>query len=151
MPFKVQNPVGERFNLDVTDARYHIEDPDHTYVTIREATQTEDKMRSKLFAEYNRIYDLKQPDIVRIQQILSNDTLVEEDIYLTLCDSNICDDDGATPLFRFKTEGSITKLDMKRDEFTKAIGRIPSWVVDEIHEKVLLKNPDWGGPSGESN
>lgn len=150
MPYQVKTPDGETFILDKTDAFYGVEG-ESSYVIIREATHSENRQRSSLFAEITRVMDPtgKYPNQIKIQQSLNSDELIEMDIYLTLSGSNLLDENGKD-LFRFKKVGSIMKVDMTEREFKDAIGKLEDRVVDEIHEKVALKNPDWFGASGEA-
>jgi hypothetical protein len=152
MAFKVKAPAGESYFLDQTDKYYSIDPADRTFVVIREATQSEDSVHSTLFAEITRVIDStsKNPKQVQIKQSLSSDELKEMDIYLTLADTNITDENGQA-LIRFKKVGSISKVDMSEGEFKNALGKLPGRVVSEIHEKVALKNPDWFGEPGEGS
>jgi hypothetical protein len=148
MAFKVKAPAGETFFLDKTDAAFPIEEgEDRTFVVIREATQAEDKMRTSLNDEFDRVYRTTEPDVVRISQNISVPQIIEMSIYLTMADSNITEN--GSGLFKFKQVGSVTKVDMKFPDFQSAIGRLPAKIVDEIYEKVLAKNKDWDPKTGK--
>ena len=149
MSFKVQYPAGEIFRLEKTDQRFNIPDEDQTTVTIREATHAEDSLRSVLFGKYSRIMDMDHPRTVRVDNELTYPQIIEKDIFLTMCGCNIVDTQTGAPLFRFRQVGSVYKLDMQESEFKDALGRLPSFIVDEIHEKVIEKNANWAGQVGE--
>ena len=149
MPYQVKPPDSEVYTLDETDTKFGIQG-ERTFVAIREATHAEDKQRSSLFAEITRIMDPTGANQLKISQSLNSDELVEMDIYLTLSDSNLTDYDGGA-LFHFKQVGSVKKLDMNLADFKAALGKLSGFIVDEIHAKVALKNPDWFGPLGKAS
>jgi hypothetical protein len=153
MPFKAIAPAGEKFYLNKTDKYAGItEEADRTFVVIREATNAEDRQRLPDEArEVVRTYrqaemggtemDYKRPGY-------NKDRAVIRMIWLVLTDSNLEDGYDAEhhpiPLFRFKQDGSIRRVDMTEEQFTVAIDKLHGFIVDEIFEKVIIKNPTWG-------
>ena len=74
------------------------------------------------------------------------------EVFLTLVDADLTYQDTDAEgqpvgepkvLFLFKRVGGFQTLDMVRDEFLVAWGKLPQVVADEIHRCVLLKNPQW--------
>ena len=50
------------------------------------------------------------------------------------------EDENGEPLFKFP---------LVEKDFVKAWNRLPIFVANEIHSKVLEMNPTWGGEAGE--
>jgi len=118
-----------------------------TYVTIRQATQD---ARAKLYEVYDGATQVVGDD-GRVQEwklSFRREKAKEVATRLTLVDCNIPDPDGH-PLFRFKvaTTGRPI-LDMTPPQFAEAWGQLPPELADEIYQKVLEVNPQWG-PEGE--
>lgn len=145
MPYKASVPVAETYPLPLTDKKYGCDGPgdEPTTVSIREATQGEHRARLTLFEKLKRVYNAKNElgDIV-FEQTLNDAQLIETEIWLTLAGTNICKEDGA-PVFKFKTAGGKSVVDMTSAEFTVAIATIDPTVVAEMHDQVMKKNPSW--------
>lgn len=141
---QVSAPLTERFRLDKLDPE------GDSYVTIKQARQSEQETHDGLFAETTRIWnDNSAGGEMRLQQRVSVGEVVRQEIYLTLTDCNLLGMDGEA-LFKFGIRpNGTTGLLMDPIAFKAALGTIdPSWV-DEIHEKVRKVNAQWG-PEGKA-
>jgi hypothetical protein len=144
MGFRLSPPVIETFTLDETDQRYGLAQGSTT-VTLRQATQSQHERRQDLFSQLTS----KMPSTGSIETIelirrLNDPELARTEIYLTIIDCNIEDEDGKS-LFKFsKDKSGNSWLDMNEVDFRKAFGKLPIEVAEEIHTKVLEVNKDWG-------
>lgn len=142
MPFKLVAPIEKKFDLERTDAN-HKNTGDPTFITIKQAAQEEAEQRSQVLSEVTRVVEnSKANNVIKVSQNWSMELLKKWEVYLTLVDCNIRNEDD-TPLYKFLTKGR--GLDMTMDQFSKAWGRMFPDVCDEIHEKVLEVNLDWSG------
>ena len=144
MPYKLIAPVEQIFTLDKTDLKYHNEG-EPTRIKVRQAAQLENEGRSNIF---NEIIREIRPDVEADRLIFrySKPTIDRTEVRLVLAECNILGMDGK-PLFHFGKDGHC---DMAAEAFRKAWGELPVDVCAEIHEKVLIVNPDWAvGDGGE--
>ncbi len=129
-------------------------DPEsQTFVSIKPATVAEQALRDELWAKQSRKYytDDENAVEVRTESTFSQRRALE--VFLSLVDCNISyqEIDGAgnqtgdeVPMFNFgKRPSGEQYMNMSRDEFLSQWGKLPEAVAEEIHEKVLLKNPQW--------
>ena len=123
------------------------------FVTIKPATVAEQASRDELWAKQTRTYNTGTPDSVEVKTESTFSQRQALEVYLTLVDCNIKFQDvsstgepegDAVPLFNIgrKPDGG-PYMAMDREAFLVQWGRLPSEVAEEIHEKVLLKNPQW--------
>lgn len=149
MPIQIKPTVYETFTLDDIDRKYGVEG-EATFVVIKQASQAQHADRQKLFSRMERKFSPDDdPDEVTIVQELSNDELKQMEVWLTLCDSNIEDENG-NALFKSKKDGKGNpRLDMSRQAFVNAWGRLLPDVANAIHDKVLELNIMWDSSSGE--
>lgn len=149
MPIKLVAPLIKTFELSETDAKYGT-DGSPTIVTIRQATQLQNEQRQQMFAEFNRVFNLQKENEVEFKESRNFLTLAKNEVFLTMVDCNILDEDGNT-LFKFKRNGTNSILDMDTNEFSKAYGKLPGDVAQEIHSKVREVNLSWASnPLGSS-
>lgn len=149
MPLKLIAPLMKTLYLTESDSKYGVEG-EPTYVTIKQARQSEQEARMQLFSTLERRYGAAETgaDMTLIQTI-NMEQITRLEVYLTLCESNITDDKGE-PLFPSrKSKADQPQLSLSRPQFEKIWGELPTDVCREIHEKVLEVNPQWGGDSGE--
>lgn len=148
MPITLALPLVQRFTLERTDEAYGNEG-DPTWVEFRQATQYEYLQRSAVFAEVTRVIPQQEDNgDLYYKQRWSPDELARKEIFLTLCGCNILDPETNEPLFRFRTKGSRTYLDMTEHAFNEAWGRLPPFVATEIYEKCRQLN-HWDGEEGK--
>jgi hypothetical protein len=143
MPLKVMSNNKKEFVLKKSDNEFSNKG-EPTKVTIRQATQGDFEIRNDLFAEFKREYD---GTAIRVIQRISFDDIRRKEVFLTLCECNILDDqDGDEPkeLFSFK-DGRLTN----EREFLSAWSKLHPSIANEIHEYVLEQNPLWK-PEGEA-
>ena len=134
MPLQMKSPLVKESHLEKSDAELGVTDG-ATMVTIRQATQGGHELRNDLFAEFKREYD---GNSIRVVQRISFDDIRRREVFLTLSACNIMDENGKNPLFTF--ENGLLKNEAV---FSKAWGKLPPIVANEIHEKVLEMNPLW--------
>jgi len=134
MPITLKSPLKTEYQLIKSDEELGSGDG-ATTVTIRQATQGAYELVNKLTETVERQYD---GATVKMLQKISFDDIHRKQIYLTLCGCNIMDETGQTPLFKFKDEGLVNE-----NEFTKAWGKLPPVIANEILEKVWEMNPLW--------
>ena len=139
MPKKISAPLVEKYTLEVTDPSKE------TYVTIKQARQEQQEIHDNLFSETTRIWnDQSTGGEMRLMQRVSVGEVVRTEVFLTMTDCNIIGPDDQ-PWFKFGPKG----LDMDSNAFRAAWGQLDPAIVDEIHEKVRLMNPQWG-PQGKA-
>lgn len=124
-----------------------------TFVTVKPATVAENAQRDELWAKQSRTYFTERADAVEVKTESTFSQRRALEVYLTIVDCNIdwqdVDSEGAPRgeaerLFEFsKTQLGDSYLSMTREDFGRAWGRLPESVAREIHEKVLVKNPQW--------
>lgn len=143
MPLKLAAPLEKIFTLDRTD-RIFSNDGEPTTVTVRQATQSSNEIRGDVYAKVERSVDDKGEVILASEW--SAERLKRTEVYLTMVDCNILDENGDL-LFKFKKDGSGRQiLDMTTESFRRAWGKLDPIVAAEIHEKVLEVNLSWAGP-----
>lgn len=143
MPYKLIARAEQTFRLERTDAKFENEG-DPTTVTIRQASMHDVEERGEVNNEL--IQEMRPDESNRLIFKYSFWRLHRVEVFLTLKACNILDLEGK-PLFRFK-DG---RLNMTLNEFTRVWGSLDPTICDEIHEKVLILNPDWRiGEQGET-
>lgn len=148
MPIKLAAPLIKRFELTETDEKYGIEG-EPSYVMIRQATQEQNEIRQQMFADFNRVFDFEKDSQVELRESRNFLVLTRVEVYLTMVDCNILDENG-NALFKFKKDGNNSVLDMTESEFKKAFGKLPGDIAGEIHRKVREVNISWNNPLGIS-
>lgn len=147
MSLVITRGLGEQYLLSKFDI------DSEAYVTIKPATVAETASRDELWAKQTRTYNTGTPDSVEVKTESTFSQRQALEVFLTLVDCNIkYQDVGATgepegdPISLFqigrKANGE-PYLAMEREAFLVNWGRLPAEVAEEIHEKVLLKNPQW--------
>ena len=124
-----------------------------TYITVKPATVAEQAMRDELWAKQSRTYHTSAPEAVEVKTESTFSQRRALEVFLTMVDCNLLWQDldskgsnigDAAPLFKLgKKANGESYLAMDRPNFLEAWGRLPETVAEEIHEKVLLKNPQW--------
>lgn len=146
MPFKLEPPVEERFELKKTDEAFESEG---TYVVVRQATQYEHEKRQSVFADLRSRFG-EDGSMFELVQSLNQPELHRVEVMLTLADANLLGEDGEA-LFKFKDNKGRSRVAGSEQKFTAAWGSLPLIVTSEIIEMVHKVNPDWGGLEGEAD
>lgn len=148
MPYRFKLPVNKDYHLEETDEKLGItkDNGGLTMIQVRECTQGDNERRNELFAEFKRT--LETDGTVVITQRISFDDIRRLEVYLALAGANLEDEaaegEEAKPLFKFKNG----KLDGE-EAFKKSWSKLPPFIADEIHKKVLDANPMWSA-NGEA-
>lgn len=150
MPLKLTTPIYKSFTLDRSDARYG-NDGEATIITVKQAAQHEHERRQQLFATLERRYSDLSPDQMTLVQTISMEEIKRMEVWLTLCESNIEDEDGKDLFPSKKAKNGHPQLALTQGQFVEAWGKLPPDVAEEIHEKVLEVNFIWSGASGEED
>lgn len=147
MPLVLTKGIAETYKLEKADPS------GDTYVVIKPATVAEQAARDELQAKSVRTFRAGQPDAIEVKSDATFSQRQSLEVFLSMIDCNIqmqdTDPDGKPvgepkQLFKIgrRTNGE-PYLDMTRIQFVEAWGRLPMPVADEIHSKVLAKNPQW--------
>jgi hypothetical protein len=141
MPIKATGPVVKDYELVRSDQEFG-NDGIPTSVAIRQATALDIERRAELTA---RVRATHGPDGTYATERDWNYPRIQRlEVYLTLADSNIEDEDGK-PLFKFKKgKTGIPELAMSEAEFNDAWKKLPWIVCEEMHECAIRTNPQWG-------
>lgn len=150
MPLKLIAPLYKTLTLEKSDERYGNEG-DSTIVTIRQASQQEHERRQQQFATLERKYSDLSPDEVTVVQNIPMEQLKRLETYLTLCECNIVDEDDKALFPSKKDKNGHPRLDMTKQAFETAWGKLPPDIAEEIHDKVLEVNIVWSGRRGEAS
>lgn len=138
MPLKLSPSIVETFALTEVDEKYETEG---TSVTIKQAAMYEHERRSGLYAEMvSRV--AQDGTTMEVVSRFSQPELHRIECMLTLVDCNIQDEDGE-PLFKFTGKGADRRVS-DETAFFKAWGKLPTFVADAIHDRVLKVNVGWG-------
>lgn len=138
MPLKLSPAIVETFPLTEVDEKFETEG---TTVTIKQAAMWEHERRSGLYAEMvSRV--AQDGTTMEVVSRFSQPELHRIETMLTMIDCNIVDEDGE-PLFKFVGKGSDRHVEDEK-AFFKAWGKLPTFVADQIHERVLKINVGWG-------
>lgn len=135
MPVQLKRTIKQEYLLEMTDAKYGSEG-DPTTVTIRQATQGAAESRDQLFSRVSREFTEEK---FSVSQTISSEQVKRKEAYLTLCSSNLMDENGDA-LFKSDKDGN---LDMTENEFKVAWSKLPSDIATEIHQKVIEVNISW--------
>lgn len=150
MPLQLTAPIIKIFTLDASDKKYGNEG-EPTTVTIRQATQGQHAERQSLFSTLERKWSELDPDQVSLVTQLSSAELMRMEVWLTLTECNLLDEEGDL-LFPSKKNGKgDSVISMTRKQFNDAWAKLFPDVALEIHSKVLEVNPLWKGPAGEES
>lgn len=136
MPIKIKSPLEKQYHLEKSDKELGNEDG-ATMVTIRQATQGDFELVNDLNSEFQREYDGTR---IIAKQRISFDDIRRLQVFLTMIDCNILDENEKDPLFRFDSK---TKKVQSRAEFERSWYKLPPVIADEIYEYVLEMNPLW--------
>lgn len=147
MGLVITRGLPEQYILDKSDKN------SEAFVTIKPATVSEQAAREELWAKQSRTYHTGTPDSVEVKTESTFSQRQALEVFLTLVDCNIrwqdVDIEGEpkgdeVPLFSVgrKPDGA-PYLAMDREAFLVAWGKLPGAVAEEIHSKVLIKNPQW--------
>jgi hypothetical protein len=147
MPLVLIKGIPESFKLEKADPS------GDTFVMIKPATVAEQAARDDLNARATRTIRSSSPDAIEVKSEWTFSQRQALEVFLTMVDCNVMvqesDAEGkpsgdAKALFKTgrNTRGEAY-LDMNRIQFTEAWGKLPTEVADEIHSKVLKKNPQW--------
>jgi hypothetical protein len=132
-----------RLSKKAVEKTFEIELPEYSEplsVTIRQARVGDDIRRRELVSEASLVI---KDNIFgqEIKQKINTGEIRRFDVYLTLVDSNLQDEDekgGITPWFVFHNRRLVDQ-----SLFEKAYNALPPDVADAIYEKVLEVNPQW--------
>jgi hypothetical protein len=149
MPLKLLAPLYEDFELTRTDEKYGEPNGEPTTVTVKQAAQHEHERRQLLFSKLERSFSDLKPDVVTLVQDIPMEELKRLEVWLTLCESNILDENGKELFPSKKGSNGHPRLSMSQTAFNEAWGKLPPDVATEIHDKVLKVNKIWSGRSGE--
>lgn len=142
MPIKLAAAIYKTVKLDGIDKIYNNEG-EATFVTVRQATQGQHEARQSLFSQLERKYNPSDTDEITLIQNFSLEELKREEVWLTLVDSNILNDDGTALFVSKKDNDGKPFLDMTRVAFNSAFRILPTDVATAIHAAVLEVNIDW--------
>lgn len=138
MALKLKTPDEKEFPLLVADPT------GDTRVRVRQATQREHELRADLWATASRVMRDGVGGEVELKQRISFPEIMRREVYLTLVECNITDENDS-PIFKFtKVETGRSVLAMSEVSFADAWGKLPAKVAAEIHSKVLELNTAWG-------
>lgn len=147
MPLVLMKGIPEAYKLEKADPS------GETFVTIKPATVAEQAARDDLNSKATRTIRSSSPDAIEVKSDTTYSQRQALEVFLTLVDSNIMlqdtDAQGAPlgepkPLFKItRSSRGEPYLDMNRLQFTDSWGKLPTEVAEEIHSKVLAKNPQW--------
>ena len=132
MPVRLSPATKSTYRLEKTDEEFKSETP--TMISVHLATQGDVEARNELWADYKRVIE---GQVTTIVQRLSFDDIRREEVFLTLASCDLEDSDGK-PLFTFKNEHLSDK-----PSFRSAWNKLPPFIANEIHEKVLEANIIW--------
>lgn len=149
MPVKIAAPIFKVFNLEETDKLYAVEGPPST-VTIKQAREGEHIVRQGYFAKLEQRWSGVQPQEVTVVQHLGLEELARLEARLTVVECNLEDEHGKR-IFNSVTDAAGMHLAMSAQQFDEAWGKLPLEVANEIHDKVLEMNSQWGGRPGEAS
>lgn len=145
----IMRGLPERYELALSE----LYDPTgEAYVVIKPASVAEHAARDELWAKQRRTYQGNLPNAVTVESESTFSQRIALEVFLTMIDCNIefqdVDDEGnpkgePKPLFKFGKKGGTPFLNMTREQFVTAWGLLPQEVAEEIHSKVLEKNPQW--------
>jgi hypothetical protein len=147
MGLVITRGLPETFVLEKSDPQ------SQTTVSIKPATVAEQAQRDELWAKQSRKYYTDEENAVEVKTESTFSQRIALEVFLTLVGCNIkyqdMDGDGdpsgdEIPMFNFGARPSGEPyLNMSRDEFLSQWGKLPASVAEEIHQKVLAKNPQW--------
>lgn len=147
MGLVITRGLPETFTLEQSDPQ------SQTTVSIKPATVAEQALRDELWAKQSRKYYTNEENAVEVKTESTFSQRVALEVFLTLVGCTIAfqeiDAEGErtgdeVPLFNFGVRANGEQyLNMTRDEFLAQWGKLPATVAEEIHEKVLAKNPQW--------
>jgi|WetSurSiteA1Bulk_404760.scaffolds.fasta_scaffold08291_2 hypothetical protein len=146
MGLRLSPPIEKTFTLEEIDKKYGGDT--HTVITIRQASQMQHEKRQDLWATMKSRFLTGEPGM-EITQRFSIPELMRVEVYLTMTDCNIEDEDGKM-LFTFKQDNKGRQfIAMDAGRFAEAWGKLPPDVCLAIHDKVIEVNPDWEFGPGE--
>ena len=143
MPYQLTAPLVKTYKLLRSDPS------GDTTVTFRQATRGDQDRRQDLTAEATRIWNDAEQGEIQLKQRISMAEIHRMEVNLTMVECNILneavDGEDPKPLFRFKTNSKgRSYLDMSESAFAMAWAKLPDDIADEIHEKAVEHNPQWG-------
>lgn len=148
MPIQLAPPVEKEFVLETTDKFYGNTD-DPTLVRIRQATRGDIEKRDQRSFSMTQIIDQAAPSQMMYRDFITIASLRRYEVFLTLVDCNIIDQDGK-PLFRFRIDNGRRKLDMTEAEFNASWSMLDETPALEIIKFVHEMNVSWKN-SGEAS
>lgn len=114
-------------------------DPEGTAeVDIRQVTFEDERLRDELFKTRRTLVDDRGMAIGFEQDINLREIGLKE-IYLTIAGARNFQDDDGKEIFSFRDNRRPTS----EAQFRQALGKLSDEMVSEIHEKVLVVNPQW--------
>lgn len=147
MPAVLSLPLEKKITLYLTDEDSNTENPDEsTFVVVRQATQREVEKRAELTADASRIFREGSSEI-EVKQRWSIEEQKRLEVYLTLANCNIgapvSEEEKPHNLFKFTKKNNRGYIAMSEEEFNEAWGLLPAEWAEQIHEAVLVVNPQW--------
>ena len=147
MGLVITRGLPEQYILEKSDPQ------SQTFVTVKPATVAEQAARDELWAKQSRTYRTDEENTVEVKTESTFSQRRALEVFLTLADCNIqyqdVDAEGnpagdPVPLFNIgRRPDGEPYLAMDREAFLVQWGKLLEIVAEEIHEKVLLKNPQW--------
>lgn len=146
MPVRLRNP--EEIEVFLTDEGLPEElDPEkEVSVTVRQATQGDMLKRADFNSEEGRVY---RDNSVEVKQRWSFEQQKSDDVFLVLAGTKGLEiedpakPDSFKPPFRFTKSNGVSRLDMTKDEFIIAWGKLPGEFGEAIWRAVVKVNPQW--------
>ena len=145
MPLKLISPLYETFELKKTDEKYGSEG-EASFVVIKQAAQHEHERRQQLFATLERKFSEIDPNQFSLVQTLSSEELKRTEVWLTMVECNIQDQEGKNLFPSKKDKAGHSTLNMTQEAFNRNWGLLPPDVCLEIHGFVQEVNKVWAGP-----
>lgn len=147
MPAVLSLPLEKKITLYLTDEDNDEENPDEsTFVVVRQATQREVEKRAELTADASRVFREGSKEI-EVKQRWSIEEQKRLEVFLTLAGCNIGapveEGEKAHNLFKFIKKNNRSYVAMSEEEFNDAWGLLPAEWAEQIHEAILVVNPQW--------
>jgi hypothetical protein len=139
MPKAISVPVEKVFKLEKFDPT------GETTVTIRQATQSSQEQMAEMFSEVTRRMK-DETGVMEVTTKVSSAEVMRRAAWLTMVECNVMNAENTAPLFKFnRAPNGRMYIGMSEAEFSlQAWGELPVELADEIYDKVLELNPQWG-------
>lgn len=139
MPFKVAD-VGTTKRV-VLDLPKDLDPDQDTYVVVRRATTGDDIERMDMSKGIRRVYKPGSDEVI-IDTEWNMSKQQAFDVYLTLSDTNITDEEGK-PFFPFARSQGVMRYHGTFTEFLLRWNKLPKAVSEAVIQAVYQVNPEW--------